>query len=406
MAEEADRQMKRGDIEPWLRRLESEHDNFRTALAWAGTDTGDAEAGLRLVGALGSFWNVRGHFSEGRQHLRRALERKSAQEATSVRAQALNSAGNLACNQGDLAEARALHEEALVIFRTMGDPTGIANTLNNLGNLSDPSSRRAIYEECLAIYRELGDTRGIALVIGNLGNTIRTQGDHTGAQALIEESLILFRTLGDKQNIGRTLCNLGNMALLRGDTASAAALLEEGLSIRRELGDQKGTAWALSVMGGVAKLRGDHAEAQALFEEGLSIRRDIGDKLGEAWALSHLGEVARSLGNLAEARVLLEESLTLFREAGRQAGECVGALPFRPAGLRDGQQHRSADIACGKPDTLPGAGRCGGPSDRSERLRGAVCPLRAGQGCLSLGRVSVSSEKHGSPHTAGRACGV
>ena len=92
----------------------------------------------------GSFWNVRGHFSEGRQHLRRALAREGAQEATAARARALDSAGKLAFNQGDHTQARALHEEALAIFRTAGDRTGIANTLSNLGNLSAPSSQRGL----------------------------------------------------------------------------------------------------------------------------------------------------------------------------------------------------------------------------------------------------------------------
>jgi non-specific serine/threonine protein kinase len=62
----------------WLDRLDAEQDNFRAILTWAlETDTTGA---LRLAAALSPFWETRGHYSEGRIWLERAL----AQTATSV----------------------------------------------------------------------------------------------------------------------------------------------------------------------------------------------------------------------------------------------------------------------------------------------------------------------------------
>src|SRR5437763_246701 len=54
------------DQASWLDHLEQEHDNLRTALRWA-YERREAAIGTRLAGALGRFWNVRGHLTEGRQ---------------------------------------------------------------------------------------------------------------------------------------------------------------------------------------------------------------------------------------------------------------------------------------------------------------------------------------------------
>jgi predicted ATPase/DNA-binding SARP family transcriptional activator len=172
-AEATEPQLKGAEPETWLRRVETEHDNLRAALAWSETDVEGAEAGLRLAGALNRFWNIRGDINEGRASLERALKRAGAQEAIVARAKALNAAGELAHIQGDYASARALNEESLAIYRALGNKRGIAQSLNSLGMLTGQqgnyASACALYEESLTICRELGDKGGIAYSLDNLG---------------------------------------------------------------------------------------------------------------------------------------------------------------------------------------------------------------------------------------------
>ena len=79
----------------------------------------------------------------------------------------------MASDQGDYAGARALYEESLTIQRQLGNQQGIADALNNLGNVAyaqgDYAGARALHEESLTIRRQLGDQRGIADSLGNLG---------------------------------------------------------------------------------------------------------------------------------------------------------------------------------------------------------------------------------------------
>ena len=74
--------------------LVKELDNFRAALSWASVH-GEAELGLRLAGALGSFGSGRGHSGEGRGWLEGALTQKGPTSAL-ARAKALGAASLLA----------------------------------------------------------------------------------------------------------------------------------------------------------------------------------------------------------------------------------------------------------------------------------------------------------------------
>jgi predicted ATPase len=73
LAERAEPDLERSSSALWLDRLENERENLRAALAWCRAEASGTEAGLRLAGALGRFWEARGYLSEGRSFLAEAL---------------------------------------------------------------------------------------------------------------------------------------------------------------------------------------------------------------------------------------------------------------------------------------------------------------------------------------------
>ncbi len=323
LAEEAEPQLKGASQQAWLERLETEHDNFRAALEWSIESARWVEQGLRLTGALARFWAVRGHLSEGRTWSSRALVAGRGVES-SVRARALDGAGELAYYRGDYAGAGALYEESLAIRRERGDRAGIAASLLGIGNLAyrqgDFAGAQALYEESLAIRRELGDRHGIAASLGNLGLAVYEQGDYGAARARHEESLAILRDLRDWRGIANTLNNLGIVADERGDYGAARARHEESLAILRGLGDRHGIANTLNLLGVVADEQGDFGGARVLLDESLAIRRELGDRHGIALSLINLGNVAFGQGDLAAARALQEEGLAIRRGLGDRGG--------------------------------------------------------------------------------------
>ena len=150
----------------WVRRLELEHDNLRSALAWA---IGNASAiGLRLAGALGWFWIFQGYHREGRDWLLQALDQATdgvGADVDRLRAKALNQAGYLAMWLRDLPQATALLEQSVALWRALGEPRGLAHALCDCGlavyNQGNVANARALLEESIAAFRQVGEKQGL-----------------------------------------------------------------------------------------------------------------------------------------------------------------------------------------------------------------------------------------------------
>jgi predicted ATPase/DNA-binding CsgD family transcriptional regulator len=323
LAEKAEPELAGPQQVEWLKRLEREHDNLRAALWWlleqGEINQSKREMALRLGGALRQFWLVRGHLSEGRTFLERALAGGEG-AVTSNRAQALKAAAHLAYVQGDTDRAEVLSEECLARCRELGDMAGIALSLRLLGFIAEWRSNFVVAyartEESLALFREVGDKEGIAGSLVNLGWMVSLQGEYARASALLEESLALFREWGNLQGIAFSLIALSNLLFIsQGDPAKVRALLEEGHTLSRELGYQNGTAWALGLLGQVFLQQGDTVKARSLLEESVVLSRDIGNR-NIAWELIVLGRVVASEGDYTAARAHYEDGLALAREVG------------------------------------------------------------------------------------------
>ncbi|MBA3414667.1 MAG: tetratricopeptide repeat protein, partial [Chloroflexia bacterium] len=301
-AHEADLGIDGPDQVAWLERFATDHDNALAALDWAVAD-GPPGAGVRIASWLCGFWQGRGHFSEGRRRLAAAIAADTG-GPTRHRATSLDGAGTLAWRQGDLSAAAPFFNEALAIWRALGDRTGESKTLNNLGNVADfrgDLDRAAtLFGESLAIARDLDLKPQVAIGLNNLALVHLNRGDLDTAQAMLEESLAIKRTLADRSALTSPLTNLAIIAVDRGDLDRAVALLEECLAIDRDLGDTAGVADDLGNLASIADAREDSIAAAHLHREALALRRQLGDWLSIAYSLETIaGSAAASLGESA-----------------------------------------------------------------------------------------------------------
>jgi non-specific serine/threonine protein kinase len=286
LAEEAEPKLVGAEQAGWLDRLEIEHDNLRAALGWfLDADTGDVEKGLRLAGALGEFWRVRGHLSEGLRWLETALA--NGEEASYARVKALVHAGWIAWVRADFGRSTAFSEEALALARKLGDRAGAATALFNLGMVAiydqmRAEEARALFEESLALRRELDDAAGASRALQRLGLISVVQQDFGRASALYEESLMLARQAGDKVVIAVSLW-LGSLVYLGlGDHRIVRALGEEGFALVRQTGHTHINALILHVLAASAGSQGQPVRSAWLWGAAETLRESLGVSLGPA----------------------------------------------------------------------------------------------------------------------------
>jgi predicted ATPase/Tfp pilus assembly protein PilF len=319
LAEEAAPELRGSRQRIWLVRLEQEHENLRSALRWSAA--AGSELAPRLAVALSRFWEIRGHWTEGRTWLEAALRpERGAVHDLALRASALNATGNLAVKQAAYKQARAAFEEALRLRRELGDTGGVAASLNNLGNVESELGRyeqaHGLYEESLRLHRELLDEAGTAQALSNLGTVALCQEKYDRARELLDQGLLLYRKLKHTEGIGASLGNLGWLALVQGRYREAQGLFDESLRLSRALGDQWGTTLALNNLGTVACFDEDYERAQGVLKESLRLSRKLGYTPVIIETLVGLSAVASSQLDYRTAVRLLGAAHALWMSTG------------------------------------------------------------------------------------------
>ncbi len=279
LAERAEAELNRPEQATWLDRLEAEHDNLRSALDLSLEQ--DREAASRMAGALWKFWWIRGYLSEGRNFLESALSHSGI--GLTAYAKASAGAGILAEAQGDYATAVTHFENVLEASRSLGNTSGVAGALNNLGNVlstqGDWPGARRYYEEGLALYRSLGNRSRAAILLMNTGIIANHQQDYPLAESLYQESLATFRALQDLGPLAAVLLNLGELACNQGNHGLAHDYLSESLTIAERLGEKERIASVLNMMACAMWPQGRHEQAARLFGAATGIFASLGVSL-------------------------------------------------------------------------------------------------------------------------------
>lgn len=312
----------------WLDQLEREHPNLRAALQFAAISKA-RETHVRMTANLGTFWQLRNYWSEGREWLRQAVELAGDGAPSTPLAKAYGTLGVLAWLQGDYVRALARHRKALELYRRIEEPWGIANALNNvalqLQALGAYAEARLLYYEALALARELEHPRLVLRVLNNLCSTAYLQGELETAEAFSQEALAQARALGDKYALAIALINCAQVTIARNSLEEALTFADEALTVARELGNQEFIAEAVRHKAMAYLKHGDVEQARVHFRDSLQIAFGLGAKRQITWSLEGLALVAaadaqwvHAVRHLAAASAL-RKRIAIPRDAAERA---------------------------------------------------------------------------------------
>jgi len=279
-AEEAEQKIKGPEEFIWFERLEDEHDNLRVALSWA-FESQNPEAGIRLTSGLFFFWFVRGYLLEGIDWLEKVLPR-GQDVSPHLKADALKNLGSLLLWRDEKGYERStkLLEESLTLYQQLGDDSGIAWVLNQLGLIAvgqnDFERAKQLLNESLTIRRRLGDPWNIAHTLQNFFLIAWHDNNLVAARKYTEETLDWFQQAGYQRGVVGTLADLGEIAHKEGDSERAINLLKYVLEQIFQFGDKWSVAINLESLAIISNDVGKPEKAAQLFGAADTIREMLG----------------------------------------------------------------------------------------------------------------------------------
>lgn len=249
----------------WLAILEDEEFNIRYALEAATELPGQTAKGLRLLTVTQRFVEVRGLFKEARDFFVQLLGKPDAATREIIRAQALAAAGRLAWVADDLSACVAYQEEALSIFRELGDAAGTARALADLAFLALDKGQieraRTLLEEATTLAAPLGDKRLTAHIQHIWGVIAAGEGEFQKAFDIDVKNHAVYREEGDIWQGIIIAWSVGVNAAVLGKFNVAHTHLAECLQVGLDLGNRWGASYPLEAFAvlAVAEKKYEHA---------------------------------------------------------------------------------------------------------------------------------------------------
>jgi len=266
----------------WMNILEPELDNLRSVLNFCEAHLGHLKSGLEMASKLHWYWLVSNQLAEGWDWINKFLLADDFSET--AQAQALVSAGFIACWRGDFTSARPVLEKSLGLFEEVDDRAGIAFSLHGLGfaanGVGEHERADPLFGQCLQIAREIEDNWIISFALHFIAVGTSFQGKYDLARSQFEEHINLTHEgVGNAQGIGFSLFHLGRIDRLQGDCNSAQVHLTEALQLFWQIGDKRGLGYSLFGFACLAQVLEEPDRAAHLIGVVDSIREDLGTLL-------------------------------------------------------------------------------------------------------------------------------
>ena len=224
--------------------------------------------------------------------------------------------GYIAGTIGATNEAVAEIESALRLYREINDKSGEGLALTAMGlwhSFHHQNFSRAIelHNEALAIFRAIGNQHSEAVALNAIGQGYEDLKEHSNALAYFYSALRLFENTGALDAAAGTTCGIASAQSLSGNRDQALASYQRCLQLSRTAGNLRFQAFALE---GIARTFGAQGRQQLALKQYQSLERffqSVGDTRGQAMALNSHGDFFLQLGEKQKALDVFGQAFSL-----------------------------------------------------------------------------------------------
>jgi predicted ATPase/DNA-binding CsgD family transcriptional regulator len=307
--------------------IEASQDDLRAALTWCLAQ-GRMTEGRRLAAALAGFWLVRGHLTEGCDHLAAVLRDAPTQDALTQDAltqdggeaaatgRLLADYGALLCARGDFDAGREAGQRALEAGESAADPAGTARAhllLAHIDMATGVASGTRMLDRLAAAVGD-SDSWCPAIALAIMGYA-RWHCDRLAAARRACAAYTAAAATNDPAGMAAGLIALGWVCADQGDEENAARMLHQGLDLSRELGFVAGMVQARHGLGMLAASQGQPAQARQWLDEAVAAATATRSPMILAPCLNALAAVLLDEGELTGARKHFRDVLALGEAA-------------------------------------------------------------------------------------------
>lgn len=280
LAEEIERETLTARAKATFDRVEPDQPNLMSAIDWALASEETHEIAARIATSIYFFWEARSYCKAGLEKLETLVAAPSMQARTEMRARILNGVGRL----------RLWH--------------------------STPALAAQAFDEALAMYREMGDPVGSSVALVGQAHVARKLGDLDRARALGYEALQLRRQSGQRWLVAQSVTHLALLSAEAGEPEYAAALTVRGIALFKSMGAD---CWVTTLMESLDKL----CEELAYQIHTPESFKEITDDLDELWEVHKLNKP--QVVQLAQGHTQMDTGNPAGRRApGEEEGQARG----------------------------------------------------------------------------------
>lgn len=262
-----------------------------------------------------------GQYGEALERTRQALavlDDLHDRPASTERALALLTIGNIQYDQGHGRDAERAFGDALAIYRQLGMRRLEAQALNSLGwvaiLLGELEEAVRQHKQALRLCQEIGDRYGLGATLGSIGWIYGLLGDYERAVRYLSKAIALDQACSDMDSLIDATLALGRIHHHAGETVLAAEKLERGLELAQRRRSRYQEIRALTYLA-FLRLDGDQPPPAALelARSAIRLARETAVPAGmiyglaaEALALARMGEPQEAASRSREAIALID----------------------------------------------------------------------------------------------------